>query len=357
MRERESVKRQSNKGLGSSTLDRRFSVAPMLDWTDRHCRYFLRLLSKHTLLYTEMVTTGAIIFGKGDYLGYNDEEHPVAVQLGGSNPDDMAKCAALSQARGYDEVNINVGCPSDRVKNGSFGACLMAQPQMVADCVKAMQAEVDIPVTVKCRIGIDDMDEYEDFARFIDIVANAGCDTFIVHARKAWLQGLSPKENREIPPLNYPRVHALKEAHPELSISINGGVKTIDDTLTQLNHVDGVMMGREVYANPYILTSVDNQVFGDENAPVLSRREVVIAMQRYIERQDDPYFKPWHVARHILGLYQGQAGGRVWRRYLSQHGTGKSPDPNLLMNGLDAVESAQKEVAAFNEQKRTHESG
>jgi len=176
-------------------LNRKFSVAPMLDWTDRHCRYFLRLMSKHTLLYTEMVTTGAIIYGKGDYLGYNQEEHPVAVQLGGSDPSDMAKCAELSQARGYDEVNINVGCPSDRVKNGSFGACLMAQPEVVASCVKAMQAAVDIPVTVKCRIGIDDMDEDEDFARFIDTVADAGCDTFIVHARKAWLQGLSPKEN------------------------------------------------------------------------------------------------------------------------------------------------------------------
>jgi tRNA-dihydrouridine synthase A len=174
----------------------------MLDWTDRHCRYFLRLISKHTLLYTEMVTTGAIIYGKGDYLGFNTEEHPVAVQLGGSDPADMARCAVLSQERGYDEVNINVGCPSDRVKNGSFGACLMAQPEVVASCVKAMQAEVDIPVTVKCRIGIDDMDEDEDFSRFINIVADAGCDTFIVHARKAWLQGLSPKENREIPPLN-----------------------------------------------------------------------------------------------------------------------------------------------------------
>ena len=211
--------------MSDISFNRKFSVAPMLDWTDRHCRYFLRLLSKHTLLYTEMVTTGAIIYGKGDYLGFNTEEHPVAVQLGGSDPSDMAKCAELSQERGYDEVNINVGCPSDRVKNGSFGACLMAQPDVVASCVKAMQSAVDIPVTVKCRIGIDDMDEDEDFARFIDIVADAGCDTFIVHARKAWLQGLSPKENREVPPLNYPRVYNLKETRPNLSISINGGLK------------------------------------------------------------------------------------------------------------------------------------
>lgn len=332
-------------------LNRKFSVAPMLDWTDRHCRYFLRLISKHTLLYTEMVTTGAIIYGKGDYLGFNTEEHPVAVQLGGSEPADMARCAVLSQERGYDEVNINVGCPSDRVKNGSFGACLMAQPEVVANCVKAMQAEVDIPVTVKCRIGIDDMDEDEDFSRFINIVADAGCDTFIVHARKAWLQGLSPKENREIPPLNYPRVHRLKETRPELSISINGGIKTLEDTQAQLALVDGVMMGREVYSNPYIMASVDKDIFGDTSATPASRRWLVEQMQAYIERQEDPYFKPWHAARHMLGLFQGQAGGRIWRRYLSQNGTGKSPDPNLLMNALDAVEKAQREVEQYNGQK------
>ena len=337
--------------MSITPLNRKLSVAPMLDWTDRHCRYFLRLMTKHTLLYTEMVTTGAIIYGKGDYLGFNNEEHPVAVQLGGSDPSDMARCAVLSQERGYDEVNINVGCPSDRVKNGSFGACLMAQPDVVADCVSAMQKEVDIPVTVKCRIGIDDMDEDEDFSRFINVVADAGCDTFIVHARKAWLQGLSPKENREIPPLNYPRVHRLKAARPELSISINGGVKTLDETKTQLLDVDGVMMGREVYANPYILANVDNVIFGDDQSEVISRRDLVMKMQEYIARQDDPYFKPWHVARHMLGLYQGQAGGRIWRRYLSQNGTGKSPDPDLLMNALDAVEKAQREVAQYNGQK------
>lgn len=337
--------------MSITPLNRKLSVAPMLDWTDRHCRYFLRLMTKHTLLYTEMVTTGAIIYGKGDYLGFNNEEHPVAVQLGGSDPSDMARCAVLSQERGYDEVNINVGCPSDRVKNGSFGACLMAQPEVVADCVAAMQKEVDIPVTVKCRIGIDDMDEDEDFSRFINVVADAGCDTFIVHARKAWLQGLSPKENREIPPLNYPRVHRLKAARPELSISINGGVKTLDETKTQLLDVDGVMMGREVYANPYILANVDNVIFGDDQSEVISRRDLVMKMQEYIARQDDPYFKPWHVARHMLGLYQGQAGGRIWRRYLSQNGTGKSPDPDLLMNALDAVEKAQREVAQYNGQK------
>ena len=337
--------------MSDISFNRKFSVAPMLDWTDRHCRYFLRLLSKHTLLYTEMVTTGAIIYGKGDYLGFNTEEHPVAVQLGGSDPSDMAKCAELSQERGYDEVNINVGCPSDRVKNGSFGACLMAQPDVVASCVKAMQSAVDIPVTVKCRIGIDDMDEDEDFARFIDIVADAGCDTFIVHARKAWLQGLSPKENREVPPLNYPRVYNLKKTRPDLSISINGGIKTLDDVNAHLLNVDGVMMGREVYANPYILADVDNVIMGDVNAHAISRREVVIQMQEYIERQEDPYFKPWHAARHMLGLFQGQAGGRIWRRYLSQNGTGKTPDPNLLMNGLAEVENAQREIDLYNKAK------
>ncbi|MCP4529262.1 MAG: tRNA dihydrouridine(20/20a) synthase DusA [Aestuariibacter sp.] len=328
--------------MSDISLNRKISVAPMLDWTDRHCRYFLRLISRHTLLYTEMVTTGAIIFGKGDYLGFNNEEHPVAVQLGGSNPDDMARCAEKAQAYGYDEVNINVGCPSDRVKNGSFGACLMAQPEVVADCVSAMQKAVDIPVTVKCRIGIDDMDEYEDFSRFIDVVANAGCDTFIVHARKAWLQGLSPKENRDIPPLNYPRVYQLKQAHPELTIDINGGITTLAQTDEHLQHVDGVMIGREVYANPYILAEIDKRYYQDDT-PVLTREEIVAAMQTYIDRQDAPYFKPWHAVRHMLGLFQGQPGGRVWRRYLSQNGTGKQPDPQLLTNALAAMkETAQR---------------
>ena len=330
--------------------NRRFSVAPMLDWTDQHCRFFLRQISKETLLYTEMVTTGALIYGKGDYLAFNDEEHPVALQLGGCDPSDMARCSEMAQTRGYDEVNINVGCPSDRVKNGAFGACLMAQPEVVANCVREMQKAVDIPVTVKCRIGIDDMDEYEDFARFIDVVANAGCDTFIVHARKAWLKGLSPKENREIPPLNYPRVYQLKEAHPELSISINGGIKTIDDTLLHLEKVDGVMMGREAYANPYLLAQIDNAVFG-KDAQTPSREDIVHIMQAYIERQTDEWFKPWHVARHMLGLYQGQAGGRIWRRYLSQNGTGKERDPNLLMNALEQVKLAQENVKNFTDSK------
>ena len=326
--------------MSISCESRKFSVAPMLDWTDRHCRYFYRLMSKRSVLYTEMVTTGAIIFGKGDYLGFNEEEHPVALQLGGSDPSAMAQCAQIAQERGYDEVNINVGCPSDRVQNGMFGACLMAQPELVAKNVSAMQREVDIPVTVKCRIGIDDMDEDADFQKFIDIVAKAGCDTFIVHARKAWLQGLSPKENRDIPPLNYDRVYKLKASYPELHISINGGVKTLEQAQQQLSQVDGVMIGREVYANPFILSRVDECLYG-ESTNLVERDDIVLAMQSYITRQTDQWFRPWHAARHMLGLYQGQPGGKMWRRYLSQNGTGKQADPDVLLGGLDVIQKAR----------------
>ncbi|WP_434532988.1 tRNA dihydrouridine(20/20a) synthase DusA [Alteromonas arenosi] len=310
----------------------------MLDWTDKHCRYFYRTMSRHALLYTEMVTTGAIIFGKGDYLSFNTEEHPVALQLGGSDPAAMAQCSAKAQALGYDEVNINVGCPSDRVKNGRFGACLMAEPTVVADCIKAMQAEVDIPVTVKCRIGIDDMDEYEDLTRFVSEVADAGCDTFIIHARKAWLQGLSPKENRDIPPLSYPRVYALKQEFPDLSISINGGIKTFEEAKQHLSYVDGVMLGREIYANPYLLARVDEVFYSDSQA-VPTREMVVVKMQDYIREQVAKGEREWHVARHMLGLFQGQPGGRVWRRYLSQNGTGRNPQSDILLRGYEAVQA------------------
>jgi tRNA-dihydrouridine synthase A len=317
----------------------------MLDWTDKHCRYFLRQLTRHTLLYTEMVTTGAIIYGKGDYLSFNAEEHPVALQLGGSDPAAMAECARRAEELGYDEVNINVGCPSDRVKNGRFGACLMAEPQTVAECVKAMQDVVNIPVTVKCRIGIDDMDEYEDLSQFVDIVANAGCDTFIIHARKAWLQGLSPKENREVPPLSYPRVYLLKEQFPALNISINGGIKTYDDAKQHLSYVDGVMIGREVYANPYMLAQADATLFDDlRDTP--SREQIIIKMDAYAQQQVSKGAREWHVARHMLGLFQGQPGGRVWRRYLSQNGTGKNPKDNLLLRGFEAVQEATQHISA-----------
>lgn len=290
------------------------------------------------MLYTEMVTTGAIIYGKGDYLAFNAEEHPVALQLGGSDPAAMAECAARAQAYGYDEVNINVGCPSDRVQNGRFGACLMAEPETVAACVKAMQRQVKIPVTVKSRIGIDDMDEYEDLTRFIQVVADAGCDTFIVHARKAWLQGLSPKENREIPPLIYDRVYQLKQQFPMLHISINGGIKTLDQALQHLQFVDGVMIGREVYANPYLLAQADRRLFGDHRPPA-SRLEVVEKMVPYINQQVAKGARVWHVARHMLGLFQGQPGGRIWRRYLSEQGP-RAQDGELLYAALDAMQSA-----------------
>jgi len=326
-------------------IDRKLSVAPMLDWTDKHCRYFLRQLSHHALLYTEMVTTGAIIYGKGDYLSFNREEHPVALQLGGSDPEAMAECATRAESLGYDEVNINVGCPSDRVKNGRFGACLMAEPETVAKCVSAMQAQVSIPVTVKCRIGIDDMDEYEDLSKFVDIVASAGCETFIIHARKAWLQGLSPKENREVPPLSYPRVYLLKDQFPQLTIAINGGVKTFDQADQHLQYVDGVMIGREVYANPYMLSEADNRFFAD-NHVVPSRQQVIVAMDEYVQRQVELGAREWHVARHMLGLFQGQPGGRVWRRYLSQNGTGKNPQANLLLHAYEAVQEATKHIHA-----------
>ncbi len=318
----------------------------MLDWTDKHCRYFLRKISQHTLLYTEMVTTGAIIYGKGDYLDFNQAEHPVALQLGGSDPQDMAKCAALAQQRGYDEVNINVGCPSDRVQNGRFGACLMAEPETVADCIRSMQAEVDIPVTVKSRIGIDEMDEYEDLTRFIDTVSNAGCDTFIVHARKAWLKGLSPKENRDIPPLIYDRVYHLKEEFPDLHISLNGGVKTLSDAEFHLQYIDGVMIGREVYSNPYILADVDGLFYGDDHV-VPSREDIVHEMLEYAQQQIEQGARVWHIARHMLGLFQGQPGARVWRRYLSQHGTQKGAGIELLTDALSALKEAQAVAEKF----------
>ncbi|HBN89654.1 MAG TPA: tRNA dihydrouridine(20/20a) synthase DusA, partial [Rheinheimera sp.] len=234
--------------MNNTVLDHKFSIAPMLDWTDKHCRYFHRLLTQHAVLYTEMVTTGAILHGSGDYLDFNQEEHPVVLQLGGSDPVQMAQCAKLAELRGYDAVNINVGCPSDRVQNGMFGACLMAQPALVADCIKAMQDVVSIPVTVKTRIGIDDSDDYQFLQDFVQAVADAGCTQLIVHARKAWLKGLSPKENREVPPLNYQRVHQLKREFPHLDISLNGGVKTLQQAKEQLSYLDGVMVGREAYS-------------------------------------------------------------------------------------------------------------
>ncbi|WP_346347518.1 tRNA dihydrouridine(20/20a) synthase DusA [Shewanella dokdonensis] len=316
--------------------NRRFSIAPMLDWTDRHYRYFARLMSSQALLYTEMVTTGAILFGKGDYLAYNDAEHPLALQLGGSDPQALAQCARLAEGRGYDEVNLNVGCPSDRVQNGRFGACLMAEPQLVADCVNAMRQQVSIPVTVKTRIGIDEQDSYSFLTDFVGRVSEAGCDTFIIHARKAWLQGLSPKENREIPPLDYPRVYQLKRDFPALNISINGGVKRWEDIAEHLSQLDGVMVGREAYQNPYLLAEVDQRLFGSDKAP-LNRDEVVEAILPYVEQHLQSGGRLNHITRHLTGLYQGVAGGRSWRRYLSENAHKADAGIEVLLAARNSV--------------------
>lgn len=315
----------------------RFSVAPMLDWTDRHCRYFLRQLSHNALLYTEMVTTGAIIHGKGDYLAYNDEEHPVALQLGGSDPAALAQCAKLAEARGYDEINLNVGCPSDRVQNGRFGACLMGEPQLVADCVKAMRDVVSVPVTVKTRIGIDDQDSYEFLRDFIHIVSgDGGCEMFIIHARKAWLSGLSPKENREIPPLDYPRVYQLKQDFPHLTLSLNGGVKSLEEAQGHLCHLDGVMVGREVYQNPGMMAAVDRVIFGSTTVdPDLVA--VVRAMYPYIENELSKGTYLGHITRHMLGLFQGIPGARQWRRYLSENAHKPGAGVSVVEQALSLV--------------------
>ena len=297
----------------------RFSIAPMMDWTDRHCRYFLRLISKHALLYTEMVTTGAIIYGDRDrHLAFDEREHPVALQLGGSNPTELATCSKVGEDYGYDEINLNVGCPSDRVQNGRFGACLMAEPQLVADCIAAMQANVKIPVTVKTRIGIDDLDSYEHLIHFIETVSAAGCKTFIIHARKAWLQGLSPRENRTIPPIHYDRAYQLKQDFPHLNIIVNGEIKTLDAAQEHLNYVDGVMLGREAYQNPYLLADVDSLIFNDPK-PKLTRLEIIEAFIPYLQNNLDKGLPLTRMSRHILGLFHNAPGGRLWRRYLSEH--------------------------------------
>ncbi|MGB0843428.1 MAG: tRNA dihydrouridine(20/20a) synthase DusA [Alphaproteobacteria bacterium] len=322
-------------------LNRTYTVAPMMDWTDRHCRFFHRLMSKQAVLYTEMVTTGALIFGDTDrFLRFNPEEQPVALQLGGSVPKDLAVSAVKAQDYGYAEVNLNVGCPSDRVQSGCFGAALMAEPQLVADCVKAMQDVVDIPVTVKCRIGIDDQDEDEDFQAFIDTVAATGCSTFIVHARKAWLKGLSPKENRDIPPLNYERVFRLKQARPELEVILNGGLKTHEECLAVLDKVDGVMVGREAYHNPWIMNQVDQLFYGaDENQ--MTREEVLREMAIYADRAMAQGAPLNSVTRHMLGLYNLQPGARAFRRFLSEGSMKKNnPTPKLLLDVLELKKAA-----------------
>lgn len=297
------------------------SVAPMMDWTDRHCRYFHRLLTRRTLLYTEMVTTGALIHGDVPrHLDFNPEEHPVALQLGGSEPADLAQCARLAERWGYDEINLNCGCPSERVQRGSFGACLMAEPRLVADCVKAMVDVAAIPVTVKHRIGIDREERYEFVRDFVGTVAQAGCSVFLVHARNAWLKGLSPKENREVPPLRYEYVHRLKREFPHLTIAVNGGFTTTAQVDEQLRLLDGVMVGRAAYHDPWWLAQWDSRYWDEAPDSLRSREWVEAQMVAYMEREAAAHGTPWaSIARHMLGLYHGQPGARRWRQVWSDH--------------------------------------
>jgi tRNA-dihydrouridine synthase A len=313
------------------TLNHRFSVAPMMDWTDRHCRFFLRLLSKRALLYTEMVTTGALLRGDHErFLRHSETEHPLALQLGGSVPGDLAACAKMAEDAGYDEVNLNVGCPSDRVQNNMIGACLMAHPALVADCVKAMLDAVSIPVTVKHRIGIDGRDSYPELCDFVGSVRDAGCQSFTVHARIAILAGLSPKENREVPPLRYEVAAQLKQDFPELEIILNGGIKTLDECQAHLQSFDGVMLGREAYHNPYLLASVDQQLFGCAN-PIIGRAEALRQLRPYIEQHLSDGGAMHHITRHVLGLGQGFAGARRFRQLLSVD-IHQTTEPLLLLD-------------------------
>ena len=327
-------------------LDRDFSIAPMMDWTDRHCRFFHRILSAKALLYTEMVTTGAVIHGdRQRLLGFSGEEHPIAVQLGGSNPKDLAISARICADFGYDEINLNVGCPSDRVQEGRFGACLMAEPELVGECVAAMKAAVDLPVTVKCRIGIDEQDPEAALDRITAAVRAAGVDALIVHARKAWLKGLSPKENRDVPPLDYGRVYRLKEANPDLSISINGGIKAVEEWSAHRVRLDGVMVGREAYQNPEILLAVDPALFGVD-APVADGFEAIEAMAPYIEAQLAEGVRLSSITRHMIGLFPGRPGARLYRRHLATEAVKPGAGLEVLFEAAAHVRRAIEAKAA-----------
>ncbi|GAB3665739.1 tRNA dihydrouridine(20/20a) synthase DusA [Ramlibacter alkalitolerans] len=317
----------------------RMSVAPMMDWTDRHCRFFHRLLSRHTRLYTEMVTTGALLHGDVPrHLDFDAAEHPLALQLGGSEPADLARCARLGQEWGYDEINLNCGCPSERVQRGAFGACLMAEPRLVADCVKAMVDAVDLPVTVKHRIGIDKGESYEFVRDFVGTVAQSGCRVFIVHARNAWLKGLSPKENREVPPLRYELVHRLKQDFPRLVIAINGGLTSDAVVHEQLQELDGAMIGREAYHHPWWLAGWDAQFYG-EPPSALRREEVEEQMVRYMEREHAARGTPWSsIARHMMGLYNGLPGARRWRQVWSDHRLKGEPPAEVMRRAHEGLE-------------------
>jgi tRNA-dihydrouridine synthase A len=300
-------------------ISRKFCVAPMLDWTDRHCRYFLRLISQHAMLYTEMLTTGAIIHGDSDYhLQMNAFEHPVALQLGGSNPQDLAIASKMAAQYAYAEINLNCGCPSDRVQNGMFGAVMMKDVRITADCVAAMRDAVDLPITVKHRIGVDDYDSYDFLRDFVGTVAQSGCEVFLVHARKAWLKGLSPKQNREIPELNYASVYQLKKDFPQLDVIINGGVTTIEQSLAHLQHLDGVMVGREAYTNPYLLATVDQAIYGTTD-PIKTRETIAEEFLEYVDNELSKGTKLNAMTRHILGLFHGMHGARLFRRHISEN--------------------------------------
>jgi len=326
-------------------LDRRVCVAPMMDYTDRHCRYFLRLLSPGALLYTEMVTAPAIVRGDADrLLTFDAAEHPVALQLGGSDPIELAKAARIGAAYGYDEINLNCGCPSDRVRSGRFGACLMGEPQLVAECVTAMREAVTVPVTVKCRIGIDPMpagatDEYAMLTGFISTVAASGCDVFVVHARRAILDGLSPKENREIPPLRYEVVRRLREEFPELTFVLNGGVKTADDVAAHLSHFHGVMLGREAYHNPYLLALLHQRIVAPQ-WELPERDEVIEQFAEYARARVSEGYRLRNMVRHIQGLYAGRPNVRSWRRFLSERCGEPAADPGLLLDALRILQAA-----------------
>lgn len=318
----------------------------MMDWTDRHCRFFHRILTRRSLLYTEMVSTGALIHGtRSRLIAYDPSEHPVALQLGGSEPRDLALCARIAEEAGFDEVNLNIGCPSERVQRGAFGACLMREPNLVGDCVAAMRASVQIPVTVKCRIGVDDQEPRDSLLGFVDRVAKAGCDTFVVHARKAWLKGLSPKDNREIPPLDYGLVHELKRMRPELTIIINGGVMTLDEARAHLSHVDGVMMGRAAYASPWILADVDAALFG-ASPPVQSRAQVLEAFKPYVARELAKGTPLNAMTRHVLGLFNGLPWARAFRRHLSENSVKRGAGVEVIDEALEFVREDRARAAA-----------
>jgi tRNA-dihydrouridine synthase A len=333
------------RNSSSTEAARRFSVAPMMDWTDRHCRFFHRLLTRRALIYTEMITTAAIVHGdRARLLGYDPAEHPVALQLGGCDPRALAECARIGADLGYDEINLNVGCPSDRVQEGRFGACLMAEPALVADCVAAMKAAVTIPVTVKCRIGIDEQDPEQSLETFASAVEQANVDTLVVHARKAWLKGLSPRENRDVPPLDYDRVFRLKAAHPALPVVLNGGVTGVEQAASFLDRVDGVMLGRAAYQEPWRLLAVDPLIFG-ETAPFAQAKAAVDAMIPYIARELARGARLSGITRHMLGLFRGVPGARAFRRVLATEAVKPGAGVSVVTDALAQVVDANADLA------------